>query len=165
MRRVAQVEWEELARHRAGVRVEAGEAGEGLPRGGEGEAIAAVGPAGSVELLAHDLVAESGERASDIVRGPCLARRAQMALADLAAQDLQMTLQSCFQMTHAVLRRRVSAREASRSTGTGSSPPSQARADSIRPRGRRSLRVGRASGRRSVARVSPERTMTLPDTP
>src|SRR2546428_5034379 len=128
MRRVAQVEWEELARHLAGVRVEAGEAGAGLPRGGEGEAIAAVGPAGSAELLAHDRVAEGAELAGDIVRGPCLARRAQVALADLAAQDLHVALQSCFQMTHDVFTRRISARGAPRSTGTGSSPSSQARA-------------------------------------
>src|SRR5207244_1137145 len=102
MRRVAQVEREELARHLAGVRVETGEAGEGLPRSGEGEAIAAVGPAGSVERLAHDRVAEGGELAGEIGRGPCLARRAQMALADVAAQDLQVALQSYFQLTHAV---------------------------------------------------------------
>src|SRR2546428_700083 len=135
MRRVAQVEWEELARHLAGVRVEAGEAGEGLPRGGQGEAIAAVGPAGSVERLAHDRVAEGGELAGDIVRGPCLARRAQMALDDLAAQDLHVALQSCFQITQDAfiplslrIHWIISARKASRSTRTGSSPASQTRA-------------------------------------
>src|SRR5207302_6440930 len=128
-----EVEREELVRHLAGVRVEAGEAGEGLPRGGEGETVAAVGPAGSVERLAHDRVAEGGERAGEIVRGSCLARRAQMALADVAAQDLHVALQSCFQITHDVFTRRISAREASSSPGTGSSPSSQARAGSIRP--------------------------------